>query len=48
MYEKAIYDIINENMINGELPEDFSLTVELGEEDYGYADGAYGEECVRL
>lgn len=41
MYEKAIYDIINENLINGELPEDFSLTVELGEEDYGYADGAY-------
>lgn len=41
MYDKAIYDIINENLINGELPEDFSLSAELGEEDFGYADGAY-------
>lgn len=40
MYDKAIYDIINENLINGELPEDFSLTAALGEDDVGYADGA--------
>lgn len=41
MYDKAIYDIINENLINGELPIDFSLTAALGEDDLGYADGAY-------
>ena len=40
MYEKAIYDIIDENIENGELPEDFSIAAALGE-DTSYAAGAY-------
>ena len=41
MYDKAIYDIINENLIDGELPEDFSLAAAMGEENEDYADGAF-------
>ncbi len=40
MYDRAIYDIINENLTDdGELPEDFSLAAAMGEDNESYDDG---------